>query len=374
MNQRERYAKTLGFAAPDRIPLSPGEPRESTLAAWLAQGLPAGVDWRAHLCEILGVASDALLLPQELAVDFRLIPQFEEKVLERKQGHLIVQDWKGNVCEISDRFDATYLRHPKDFVTRRWLRCPVRNRDDWEQMRRRYDVESPGRFPADFERMGRALRERADVLMLVVPGPFWQMREWCGCEGLCVLMVKDPNLVVEMAAFWTDFVSTMLVRILRHVVPDVVLINEDMAYKARAMISPAMTREFCVPSWRRWSIQLRSAGCPLIDMDSDGYVGELIPLWIESGINVCEPVEVAALNDIVSLRRRFGKQMAYRAGVDKRAMAKGGQAIRDELKRIEPVLTDGGFVPGCDHGVPPDVAWPDYVDYCRLLAKMTGWL
>ena len=66
--------------------------------------------------------------------------------------------------------------------------------------------------------------------------------------------------------------------------------------------------------------------------------------------------------------------MAYTGGVDKRAMAKGGQIIRDELKRIEPVVKDGGYIPGCDHGVPPDVAWPDYVDYSRLLAQMTGWL
>jgi uroporphyrinogen decarboxylase len=66
--------------------------------------------------------------------------------------------------------------------------------------------------------------------------------------------------------------------------------------------------------------------------------------------------------------------MAYRMGVDKRAMAKGGQAIRDELKRIAPVVQDGGYIPGCDHGVPPDVSWPNFVDYSRLLARMTGWL
>jgi hypothetical protein len=66
--------------------------------------------------------------------------------------------------------------------------------------------------------------------------------------------------------------------------------------------------------------------------------------------------------------------MAFRGGVDKRAMARGGQAIRDELRRIEPVLRDGGYIPSCDHGVPGDVSWPDFVDYSRLLAEMTGWL
>ena len=41
----------------------------------------------------------------DIGADFRRIPLFPEKVLEKRHGHLIVQDWKGNVCEISDQFD-----------------------------------------------------------------------------------------------------------------------------------------------------------------------------------------------------------------------------------------------------------------------------
>ncbi len=381
MNHRERYIDTLRFGTPDRIPFCPGDPRESTLAAWERQGLPAGTDWREHLAEVLGLPADWVTPVRELGVDFRLIPRFEEQVLERRDGHFIVQDWKGNICEISDQFDATYLREPKDFVTRRWIKCPVESRADWEQMKLRYDPAAPGRFPRDWRPASRpkgaaepaTSPNREHVLTISIAGPFWQMREWCGFEGLCGFMVRQPDLVAEMAVFWTDFVSAMLERVLPHVVPDVLMISEDMAYKARAMISPAMTRRYCLPSWRRWSGQVRAAGCPLVDMDSDGFVEELIPLWIEGGINVCDPVEVAAMNDIVRMRTRFGRQMAYRGGVDKRAMAAGAESIRDELKRLEPVIRDGGFIPGCDHGVPADVSWPNFVDYCRLLAELTGW-
>ena len=28
----------------------------------------------------------------------------------------------------------------------------------------------------------------------------------------------------------------------------------------------------------------------------------------------------------------------------------------------------------CDHGVPPDISWPNFVRYCRILAEMTGWM
>ncbi len=374
MNQRQRYVETLTFGTPDKIPFQPGIPRESTLEAWRGQGFPEGADWHRHLLETLGIGSEQAQPEIALGADFCMIPQFEEKVLEHKNGHYIVRDWKGNICEISDEYDVTYLREAKDFVTRRWIKCPVENRDDWEQMKGRYDVDAPGRFADDFRRQCEKLADRDYVLTIAFPGPFWQMREWCGFEGLCFMMIEQPDLVAEMAGFWSDFASAVLDKILEHVTPDVVHISEDMAYKAKAMISPAMTQQFCLPSWRRWSRQVTSAGCPIVDMDSDGFIGELIPLWIESGINVCDPIEVAAHNDINEFRRLFGHQMAYNGGVDKRAMAKGGQVIRDELKRIEPVVKDGGYIPGCDHGVPSDVSWPDYVDYSRLLAQMTGWL
>jgi len=374
MTPRQRYIEALTFGRPDKIPFRPGGPRESTLKAWHSQGLPQGANWHECLLETLGIEPEPAVSAPRLGVDFRMIPQFEEKVLEHRDGHYVVQDWKGNVCEISDEFDVTYLRHAKDFCTRRWLRCPVGGRDDWERMKLRYDVDAPGRLPDDFDDRCRAAAGRETILSIGVSGPFWQMREWCGFEGLCMMMIDQPDLVAEMAAFWTDFVAAVLQRVLARAVPDCVHISEDMAYKAKAMISPAMTREFCLPSWVRWSGLLGEAGCPVIDMDSDGYVGELIPLWIESGINVCDPIEVAAHNDINAFRAEFGHRIAFRQGVDKRAIAAGGEVIRAELKRLEPLVEDGGFIPGCDHGVPSDISWPAFVDYARLLGRMTGWL
>ncbi|MFW6132963.1 MAG: hypothetical protein ACOC8F_03640 [Planctomycetota bacterium] len=365
----------MTFGAPDRIPLTPGGPRESTLARWRREGLPAEGHWFDHLCEVLGIERPQTRRPVHLGASFRMIPQFEEKVLERKDdGHQIVQDWKGNICEISGEFDVSYLRQAKDFCTRRWIKCPVETRDDWARMKQRYDIDTPGRFCDDFDDRSRRAARRDYVLSVAFAGPFWQLREWCGFEGLCTMMIDEPDLVADMAAFWTDFVDRMLERIFARVVPDRVFINEDMAYKHKAMISPAMTRAFCKPSWDRWTARARRAGCPIVDVDSDGYVGELIPLWIESGVNVCDPIEVAAGNDIRDFRRRYGRAMGYRQGVDKRAIAAGGRTIRDELRRIEPVVRNGGFIPGCDHGVPSDISWPAFVDYAGLLARMTGWL
>ena len=101
MNERERYLSALRFEEPDRVPFEPGAGRKSTLEAWHRQGLPVGVeDYHAYVRHPLGIEPASPSQPIDSEVDFRMIPQFEEKVLERRlappastaPGSLIVQD------------------------------------------------------------------------------------------------------------------------------------------------------------------------------------------------------------------------------------------------------------------------------------------
>ena len=385
MTPRERFLETLGFGSPDRIPFAPGEPRESTLRVWHAQGLPDGRDYLDSVREQINLRRAQNGLPPArfqsripepaIGVSFKMIPTFEEKVLEHRDGHYVVQDWMGAITEISDQFDYTYIREPRDFVTRKWHRFPVQTRKDWEErMKWRFRPKDPRRFPPEFEERCARLRKRDYPLILGFNGPFWQLREFVGFEGLCVLLLEEPAFVREMVDFWKNFCSEVLQAILNRVVPDMLIFSEDMALKQHPMISPDMTEEFFGPCYRQWTVQGRTAGVKLFSIDSDGRIDSLIPVWIKCGVNCVEPIEVAAGNDIAAMRVAFGKSMAFRGGVDKRAMAAGGATLDAELARMRPVIDGGGFIPSCDHGVPSDVSWPNYQDYAVKLAEMTGWL
>jgi Uroporphyrinogen decarboxylase (URO-D) len=375
MTARERYIETLMFSSPDKVPFAPGGARKSTREKWWQQGLPRDRHYMEVVYEELGIARPVTKQQLQPGVDFRMMPIFEEKVLEHSGGHYIVQDWMGNVVEISDEYDYTYIRNAIDFVTRKWHKFPVESPEDFEKnMKWRYNPEEPGRFPEDFAERARIMRERDYPVCLRFSGPFWQLREWCGFEPLCMMFIEQPEFIREMVSFWTEFVSETLEPILEAGIVDAIGFNEDMAYKEKSMISPAMTREFLKPAYDRWIGEARGAGVPIIDMDSDGKVDELIPIWIDAGVNVCDPMEVAAGNDLNEYRKLYGRKMAYTGGVDKRCMAKGGKVIEQELARLEPVVRSGGYIPGCDHGVPPDISWPNFLHYSRLLAEMTGWL
>ena len=383
MNTREMFLKTILFEKPDRIPLTPGGGRRSTRARWHKEGLPEGTtDIPRYAYQEAGGKLE--WLPYGPAAgeeeglvfgyDQLMIPQFEEKVIERKERSQIVQDWKGNICEISNEFTTEYLRRAIDFVTRSWVKCPVESRADWEDMKRRYDPDDPARLGKNPEKVAAVLKERVWPITFHFSGPFWQLREWCGFEQLCMMFHDDPDFVRDMVYFWQEFVAQMLEKILGYLTPDMVHLSEDMAYKCFSMISPAMAREFLLPTYKRWGDIARKAGVPVYGMDSDGFIGELIPIWMEAGVNCCDPIEVAAGNDIVAFRKEFGGDMAYQGGIDKRAIAAGGKTIEDEVKRVTPVIESGGYVPGCDHGVPHDISWPNFVHYTKLLAEVTGWM
>lgn len=375
MNLRERYLAANLFGTPDKIPLAPGKGRKSTRERWYTEGLPRDVaDITEFAYRQAGGTQPWEPAGRGFDINERMIPQFEEKIIERKSDSQVVQDWKGNVCEIGNEFTLEHLRNAVDFVTRRWIKCPVETRADWEDMMKRYQAKDPARYPANASDAGTALASRTWPVIWNFSGPFWQLREWLGFESLCMMFHDEPEWIREMVYFWQEHVAGLLEEGLKYMTPDEVHLSEDMAYKEHAMISPAMTREFLLPVYQRWGEIILRHKVPIYAMDSDGHIGELIPIWIEGGMNACDPIEVAAGNDIVAFRKQFGRNMAYRGGVDKRLMAKGGRHIEAEIERLTPVIRDGGFIPGCDHGVPADVSWPDFVYYVKLLSKATGWL
>jgi len=376
MDNRKIYLDTLLFKNPKKIPFDPGFPRKSTIERWNAEGLPENINWWDYIIrDRLNLDLPQLKPVPEIRPDFRMIPWFEEKIIEHRGDCYIIQDWMGAILEISDKYDYTYIRNAIDFVTRRWIKCPVENINDWREVKKRYNSDAPQRVKIFTSDEIKLIKERDSYMSVSVNGPFWQLREWLGFENLCVAFIEEPDFVAEMIEFWQDYILRVFGRIFSQgIILDGVYISEDMAYKAHSMISPDMTKKYLLPVYKKWIECLKSNGVEIIDMDSDGYIAELIPIWIEAGINVCDPIEVAAHNDILLYREIYGEKIAYRGGVDKRAIAAGGRIIEEELKRIAPVIKSGGFIPSCDHGVPNDISLENFVYYCELLAKYTGWL
>jgi len=360
MNSRERFIRSLNFGDPDRVFLT-GRfgPRESTLERWHKEGLPEDdTHTRIH----------GLERTSGLPVNFHPLPPFKEEVLEVKGNHKIIRDRMGAIVE--------YERKPATpgFVTRKWHEFPVKSRDDFDEMIWRYNPRSPGRYPDHWREVARSYRTRSYPVGLSMPSLFWRIRDWTGLKNLSIMFHRKPDLVQHMMDFWTEFILDVTRRVLRDVEVDYVILNEDMAYKGRSMISPQMVREFMLPGYRKWVRQFKRNGVPVIMLDSDGYIHDIAPVWVEAGINSTCPVEIMAGNDILRLRDELGHDLSFLGGIDKTKIARGGDILREEFEsKVPQLIDDGGYIPCCDHGIPPDVSYANYCLFVRLLKRYCGW-
>jgi uroporphyrinogen decarboxylase len=121
-----------------------------------------------------------------------------------------------------------------------------------------------------------------------------------------------------------------------------------------------MFREFIQPHYVPICALLRSHGVGTIFVDSDGYIDELIPLWMEVGINGFSPMEVAAGSDVSALKDAHGDDIVFAGHVDKRALARDRDSAGREADRVAALVRRGGYFPAVDHSVPPDVSLDNF--------------
>jgi len=349
MTARERFITTLNFGKSDRIFYAFGHPRKATMAAWYLQGLPRMAEAGDYGCpkEMLDFIGEDPIL--RLPIELNSFPLFEERIL-RETGHSRIWiDENGITAE-----DAGANLNTPGFRTRRYVEHPVKNAEDWRRMRdEHFDPHAAGRYPDDWDEQARKLKGHEVPVEVVIPSLYWKARDWVGFENLSVMFYDNPSLVHEMMEYHAWFMMETLRRGLSDVEVDCVVLNEDMCYKHAMMISPQMFREFMMPHYKRLAGFLRSHRVQILTVDSDGCNAQLIPLLIESGFNCICPMEIAAQNDPVEYRKKYGRQIAFWGAIDKRLLTTKESVYREVMSKVPWLVEQGGYRPGVDHAVPP---------------------
>jgi len=256
-----------------------------------------------------------------------------------------------------------------------YLDWPVKDRATWKEYKKRLDPNTPGRFRDDWndyvQKMNKLGEEQP--IQLHVGSFFGYLREWVGMENLLYMFHDDPSLIEDMMDTVLYLETEIIKRTLKDIRIDMGSFWEDMAYKAGPLISPAMVRKFMMPRYKKITDLLHSYGVDVIFIDSDGNCEQLIPLWLEVGINYIWPYEVAAGNDAVADRKKYGRDLIIGGGIDKRALIKGKEAIRVEIMSKVPFLLEqGGYFPSVDHYIPPGITFENYCYYINTLREVAG--
>ncbi len=351
MTARERFLATFRFEKPDRPFMMPQWVFGETLKRWQREGMPADVHFRTFF------GFDRMeLVPLNLGP----VPPLEERVVEETAEYRIIEDELGGRRKVwKDR----------EIGMPQWLSYPVRDRETWEKFKERLNPDSPCRYPEYWDDLKRCYRGRDYPLGVHAGSYYGWLRNWIGMENLALMYYDCPDLVHEMTDYIADFVLRVIRRAVEELDLDYALYWEDMAMKTGPLISPKLFREFMSPNYKRVNEFLRAHGVDIHFVDCDGNLDELIPLWLEVGVNGVYPLEVAAGCDPVKYRRQYGKQLLMIGGIDKRALAGTKEDVeREVMSKVPELVKSGGWGPFVDHAVPPDVPYENfryYLELCR---------
>lgn len=364
MTPKERFVATVKGEPVDRMFYNFGGPRGSTFAAWRRQGLSEEQqeNWGSF------VGSDGIISHE---FDSGLRPPFKEQTISVIGNKKIWIDRDG-----VKRLDA--VNQPTSgFQTRSYLEFPVKNADDFKRIRDRLDPHSPGRTE-ELDDQGNAIpgtswRDRVDEFnhsdvpfILQIPGIYWRTRDWCGFEGLSMLVYDQPKLVHEMFEFWTWYLMELFDEPLRHFKIHQFTLSEDMAFKGASMLSPAHIEEFMVPCYRKLYEFFKDRGVEAFVMDSDGYNNQILDVMYPKVIDGIWPIEIAAGNDPEEILRRY-PGIYIRGGIDKRELRFSNEQARVEIvKRFKSAREHGKYIPHVDHGVPPDIPLRTFLYFVEL--------
>lgn len=349
------YKKEFGFYVLDR---------------WIEEGYlkprEQETDYNAYLSKVFSFDEPAIHNLQGLGwCESAFMPHFEEKILEDRGEHELVQDFAGR--------SVLFFKGRRSGFMPEYLDHPVKDRKSWmENVQWRLLPEAPGRIERARENAwkAKAAQDKGEVIVQRAIGGYMYLRSLIGPADLLYKFYDDPKLIHSCMETWLALAEAVTAEHQKEVSFDELFLSEDICYNHGCLISPEMMQEFLFPYYRRLidGVQKRNHGRKLhIQIDTDGRADNVIDLYRGIGMDYMSPFEAAAGCDIISASQRY-PELLLSGGIDKRKIVEGGDVLRRYLDTIMPPLRKrGGYIPTCDHGVPEETSFENYMLYRSLM-------
>jgi uroporphyrinogen decarboxylase len=355
MTHRERVKRAFAFQEADRVPLDLGGLGTTTLH------LRAEARLKAALGLPAGPSTIGSFNQQAVVVDERILRRFDAdvRVLYPRDGN----QWAaGPDGLVRDEYGVAYRLSP-DGLYYDFAAHPLAEAD-------LAAIERHAFADPRAEHRAAGLAERAEAFQgeyaLVLEGgrdSVFGISSWLrGLESFFMDLAEDSPVAEALMDKVTDHqiavFDYLLGRLGRHV--DVVRIGDDLGSQGGLLISPDTYRAKVKPRHARLVRAIKErADCKVV-MHSCGAIREILPDFIEVGIDAVNPVQVSCAGmEPAGLKRDFGRRLVFwGGGVDtQQVLGKATPeavraAVADSLRVFKP---GGGYVFAQVHNIQPDV-------------------
>ena len=337
------------------------------LERWTKEG---HINAQTDLNELFGYDKDAKYILRGLGwCEAAFSPCFEEEVLEDRGECELVRDYVGR--------SVMYFKHSRSGYMPQYVDHPVKDMATWENdIKWRLSPDSPERFANLSETIQDIVQGQKEggLVCQHAMGGYMYLRSLIGPEDLFYKFYDEPELIHDCMKTWLALADRVTAEFQKFVTYDELFLAEDICYNHGLLIAPDMVREFLFPYYRQLIAnikkrQLDKSRKLFLQIDTDGNCLEAIDMYKEIGLDYMSPFEVASGSDVVEIRKKY-PDLLMRGGFDKRILADSKEAIDREVDRIMPfMVAQGGYIPSCDHGVPEEVSFENYMHYRKRMLE-----
>ena len=356
MTSRERVLCALNHEEPDRVPVFFGTSGVTTMNTAAYDQLKAHLGLHTET-RAFWRALQYCLLDEEVMVRFHsdgrpLIPGPAPSTLSRDIAPDRFVDawgitWQLQAC--NHYFDIAHS--PLNEATTGGIQ-----RYPWP------DLAHPSRF-AGLQEKARAIREAGyAVVALSGISPFEYSYMLRGMDRWFLDLGADHAFVHTLMRKLTDLMRSAVERLLEEAGDciDVLIMGDDLGSQRAPFISTAMYRELIKPYHCELVRAIKERTEARILYHSDGNIYPLLDDLIETGVDVLNPVHVAArdMGDTARLKREFGSRLSFCGAIDTQQVLPHGTTddVRREVRRrIKDLAPGGGYILASVHCIQPDV-------------------
>jgi uroporphyrinogen decarboxylase len=203
----------------------------------------------------------------------------------------------------------------------------------------------------------------AVILESVCAGVFEMSCRIRGYEQFYMDLAMDPQLACKLMDKFVEIKIQFYETAAEELGDCIQFIREgdDVASEESLLVSPNIYRTYMKPRHRAlFEAQRKLFSEPFyVFFHSDGAIYDLIPDFIETGIDILNPVQVSAKGiDMKKLKQEFGRDLTFWGGaIDPLALARSSLAeVKQTVQQnIEDLSPEGGFIFGAIHNIQDDV-------------------
>ncbi|HOP10904.1 MAG TPA: uroporphyrinogen decarboxylase family protein [Oscillospiraceae bacterium] len=189
-----------------------------------------------------------------------------------------------------------------------------------------------------------------------------------GFENWLMDMAAEPEWTMEMFGAVTNLtIETLDYALQKGLKFDGIWMTEDLGSTRATLMSPKTYRELIFPWHKKLGDYVKSKNLKFF-MHSCGDVSDLIPDFIEAGVDVLQPLQANTTMHVVRLKEQYGDRISFWGNISVAVMEQGKEAILEEAKsKLIPAKRGGGYLYHSDHSIPADVTYENYAYLMGLL-------